>query len=142
MRTITPMKKILTTTLLAISLSATAPAADPRQARPATAGVAGSVPRSPDITFRSRMIDPGPSEAVAVADVNRDGRPDIVSGEFWYEAPAWRPHRFRTIEFRSQYLDSFSDLPVDADGDGYPDIVSVSWFAKKVSWWKNPGRSE
>jgi hypothetical protein len=102
---------------------------------------AAPVPRSPDITFRSRMIDPGPSEAVAVADVNRDGRPDIISGEFWYEAPAWRPHRFRAIEFRSQYLDSFSDLPVDADGDGYPDIVSVSWFAKKVSWWKNPGRA-
>jgi FG-GAP-like repeat len=98
-------------------------------------------PRSADLSFRSRMIDPGASEAAAVADVNRDGRLDIVSGEFWYEAPAWQPHRFRAIDFRSQYLDNFSDLPIDADGDGYPDIVSVSWFAKKVAWWKNPGRA-
>jgi hypothetical protein len=97
--------------------------------------------RSADLSFRSRMIDPGASEAAAVADVNRDGRLDIVSGEFWYEAPAWQPHRFRAIEFRSQYLDNFSDLPIDADGDGYPDIVSVSWFAKKVAWWRNPGRA-
>ena len=101
---------------------------------------AAGLQRSPDISFRSRMIDPGPSETAAVVDVNRDGRLDIVSGEFWYEAPAWRPHRFREIEFRSQYLDTFSDLPIDADGDGYTDIVSVSWFGKKVAWWKNPGR--
>ena len=102
---------------------------------------AAGLQRSPDIAFRSRMIDPGPSETAAVADVNRDGRLDIVSGEFWYEAPAWQAHRFREVEFRSQYLDTFSDLPIDADGDGYTDIVSVSWFGKKVAWWKNPGRS-
>ena len=98
-------------------------------------------PRPADVAFRSRMIDPGASETAAVADVNHDGRLDIVSGEFWYEAPSWQPHRFREIGFRSQYVDDFSDLPVDADGDGYPDLVSVSWFAKRVSWWKNPGRS-
>lgn len=97
-------------------------------------------PRPPDVAFRSRMIDPGASETAATADINRDGRLDIVSGEFWYEAPSWQPHRFRQIEFRSQYVDDFSDLPVDADGDGYPDIVSVSWFAKRVAWWRNPGR--
>jgi len=38
-------------------------------------------------------------------------------------------------------VDDFSDLVFDADGDGYPDVVSVSWFAKRVAWWKNPGRS-
>ena len=29
---------------------------------------------------------------------------------------------------------------MDVDGDGYPDLVRVTWFAKKISWWKNPGR--
>lgn len=99
-------------------------------------------PRPPDIHFRARMIDPGASETAAVADVNRDGRLDIVSGESWYEAPGWAPHRFRELDFRQQYIDNFSDLAVDADGDSYPDIVSVSWFAKKVSWWRNPGRAQ
>jgi hypothetical protein len=98
--------------------------------------------RPADVLFRSRMIDPGASETAAVADVNRDGRLDIVSGEFWYEAPAWSPHRFRELDFRQQYIDCFSDLVLDADGDGYPDVVSVSWFAKKVSWWRNPGRTQ
>ena len=54
-------------------------------------------PRPPDIHFRPRMIDPGASETAAVADVNRDGRLDIVSGESWYEAPGWAPHRFREL---------------------------------------------
>jgi FG-GAP-like repeat len=102
--------------------------------------VALAAPRPPDVPFRSRMIDAGASETAAVADINHDGRLDIVSGEFWYQAPSWQPHRFREIDFRQQYIDDFSDLAIDADNDGYPDIVSVSWFARKVSWWKNPGR--
>jgi VCBS repeat protein len=100
-----------------------------------------AAPRPKDIPFRSHMLDGGASETAAVADINHDGRLDIVSGESWYEAPSWRPHRFREIDFRQQYVDVFSDLPIDVDNDGYPDVVSVSWFARKVSWWRNPGRA-
>ena len=104
--------------------------------------------RPPDIPFRIHAIDPGASETAAIADVNRDGRLDIISGEHWYQAPAlslpngpaWTKHRFRALGFSNQYIDNFSDLPIDVDGDGYPDLVSVSWFAKKVAWWKNPGK--
>ena len=97
--------------------------------------------RPPDIPFRIHTLDHGASETAAVADVNRDGRLDIVSGEQWYEAPRWVPHRFRSLGFSNQYIDNFSDLPIDVDGDGYPDVASVSWFAKKIAWWKNPGKS-
>jgi hypothetical protein len=100
----------------------------------------GSAPRPPDIPFQIHMIDGGASETAAVADINQDGRPDIVSGENWYEAPSWTKHQFRELNFSQQYIDDFSDLAIDVDGDGYPDIVSVSWFAKKIAWWKNPGR--
>ena len=97
--------------------------------------------RSPDLRFASRMLDNGASETAAVADLNKDGRLDIVSGENWYEGPAWTKHRFRELNYTSNYYDNFSDLPVDVDGDGYPDLVRVTWFAKKISWWKNPGRA-
>ncbi len=103
--------------------------------------IAASPARSPDIQFRSLMIDNGASETAAVADINKDGRLDIISGENWYEAPSWTKHRFRELNFTNNYYDNFSDLPVDVDGDGYPDLVRVTWFAKKISWWKNPGRS-
>ena len=111
----------------------------------ATAWLPSSPPppsgRSPEIPFRIRMIDGGASETAAVADINHDGRLDIVSGENWFEAPAWTPHKFRDSAFTSNYVDNFSDLPVDVNGDGYPDIVSVSWFAKRIAWWKNPGKA-
>ena len=72
--------------------------------------------RSPDIPFRSLLIDNGASETAAVADINKDGRLDIVSGENWYEAPSWTKHKFRELNFTSNYYDNFSDLPVDVEG--------------------------
>jgi hypothetical protein len=98
--------------------------------------------RPDDIVFERRMIDPGASETVAVADINGDGRPDIVSGEFWYEAPAWKKHRFREIAFTNNYIDNFSDLALDVNGDGRVDIVSCSWFSKRLYWSENPGRPD
>ena len=32
------------------------------------------------------------SDGVAVADVNKDGKPDIIVGDVWYEAPDWKMH--------------------------------------------------
>jgi hypothetical protein len=112
----------------------------------AVAALAGTrplgAPRPPDIPFRTQMLDGGANETAAVADINRDGRLDIVSGENWYEAPSWTKHPFRELGFSGSYIDNFSDLPVDVDGDGYVDIASVTWFAKKISWFRNPGKGQ
>ena len=99
-------------------------------------------PRPPDIPFRTQMLDGGANETAAIADINRDGRLDIVSGENWYEAPSWTRHPFRELGFSGNYIDNFSDLPVDVDGDGSVDIASVTWFAKKISWFRNPGKGQ
>ena len=104
--------------------------------------VAAGQGRPPDIPFRIHAIDQGASETAAVADINRDGRPDIVSGEHWFEAPSWTRHRFRDLGFSSNYIDAFSDLPIDVDGDGFPDIATVTWFARKISWYRNPGKAQ
>ena len=100
-----------------------------------------SAPRPAEIAFRKHLIDPGASETCAFADVNGDGKLDIVSGENWYQSPNWTKHKFRDIDFVNGYIDAFSDLPIDVDGDGYADLVTVSWFSKKISWWRNPGKA-
>jgi hypothetical protein len=99
------------------------------------------LPRPADIPFRIHLVDNGASETAAVADVNKDGRLDVISGEYWYEAPAATKHRFREVGFSGNYIDSFSLMPIDVDLDGFTDVVDVSWFARKIAWWKNPGRS-
>src|SRR5262249_54312596 len=96
--------------------------------------------RPPDILFERQMIDPGASETAAVADINGDGKLDIVSGENWYEAPKWTKHKFRDLDFTNNYVDNFSDLPLDVNGDGRIDIVSFSYFGKRVYWNENPGK--
>ncbi len=101
--------------------------------------VAWSVVRPPDIPFEKHTIDLGANESAAFADINGDGRLDIVSGENWFEGPRWLKHRFRSLPYSSNYIDNFSDLPIDVNGDGRVDIVSCAWFSKRVDWWENPG---
>jgi hypothetical protein len=92
----------------------------------------------PGPSFKVRAIDAIQSETAAVADLNNDRRLDIISAESWYEAPNWTKHPLRSINRASGYVDDFSDLPVDVDGDGYLDIVQIGYFARKLEWLKNP----
>jgi FG-GAP-like repeat/FG-GAP repeat len=101
------------------------------------------------IAFRKHTLDLGCSEAVTVADINRDGRLDVVSGENWYEqlpaetgrGPRFVKHKFRELGYTDYYLEDLSDLAIDVTGSGYPDIVSCSYWSKPLTWWENPGKS-
>jgi hypothetical protein len=49
-----------------------------------TAGLAAwAASRPAEIPFARHMIDPGAYETCAMGNINRDGHPDIVSGENW-----------------------------------------------------------
>lgn len=100
------------------------------------------------VRFRKRVINAASdNEAACAADINGDGRLDIVGGDTWYEAPHWTPHTFREIGVwgrsatESGYRDDFADLPLDVNGDGRIDLVSVSWATGEVSWYENTGDS-
>jgi hypothetical protein len=103
---------------------------------------------SEEIPFYKHTIDLGQSEAAAVADVNLDGRLDIISGENWYEqttpgkdGPRWIKHHFRDLPFTNGWLEDLGDLAIDVNGDGYPDVVTSSYWSTTLGWWENPGKS-
>ncbi len=81
-------------------------------------------------------------EAAGVLDVNRDGKPDIFCGGFWYEAPNWKKHFVRELQEQSEYYNDFANLPMDVDGDGWVDIVNAAWFNKTLFWIRNPGKAK
>ncbi|MCC7498674.1 MAG: VCBS repeat-containing protein [Bryobacterales bacterium] len=97
--------------------------------------------RSPEILFRKKMLDAGISETCAIGDFNGDGRPDIFSGDAWYENPTWKRHVVRHLKEYGTYLASLSDIALDVDGDGRLDIVSSGWHPKRLWWSRNPGKA-
>jgi len=91
-------------------------------------------------TFKKHILNAESRfEAAGVADVNRDGKPDVVCGGFWYQNPQWNKHFLRDVPAEGGYHHTFANLPLDVDGDGWTDIVDVTWHTKAVLWARNPG---
>lgn len=109
--------------------------------------------RAADVKFVAHRVGRFRSEACGVADFNNDGKPDIIAGSYWYQAPDWQPHKFRALEDKLDpqgkthtvaddgkgYYDDFMNIPLDVDRDGWTDVVTCSWFSKRVDWYRNTG---
>lgn len=113
----------------------------------ATAAAAGDVP-----WHRLKLDETFRSEGVAAADVNRDGRVDVIAGDVWYEAPADDPYaagagpRWKMREIRPPgkyvpekgYSRSFCNFAWDINGDGWQDVIVVGFPGAPFHWYENP----
>ena len=99
------------------------------------------------ITWKKTVLDKHfRAEGVAVADVNKDGKIDVLNGEYWYEAPDWKPHEMKPYtDYKDglrNYSHSFACWADDFNGDGYPDLIVIDFPGDPCFWLENPQGKE
>ena len=97
---------------------------------------------SPNVVFKKHVLDSRfVAEGVTVADVDRDGRLDILAGNVWYQAPHWVPHEiapYMKVDPVHAYSNCFNSWAEDLNGDGWEDQIVIGMPGDRAYWRENP----
>ncbi len=91
-----------------------------------------------------RLSDKFHCEGAHLADLNKDGKMDIVAGPYWYEGPDYGKHHefYPAKEVDPHgYSQHFFTFTHDFNGDGWTDILVLGFPGAESWWFQNPGPS-
>jgi hypothetical protein len=93
-------------------------------------------------TFATRQLtDTYYSEGANTADINRDGKPDLICGPHWYAGPDFKQrHEIYPAKAqpRNRYADNFFNWPHDFNGDGWIDVLVAGLPGTPAYLYENP----
>lgn len=92
------------------------------------------------LKFRVQQLHLDNNEGCAVADFNKDGKPDVSAGAFWYAGPDFNIQKpLRELAAQPpDYMTNYGEHAWDVNGDGWPDIISGSFMDTEICWYENP----
>ncbi len=116
---------------------------------------------------KQQLTDNFWAEGVAVADVDKDGKMDVLYGPYWFAGPDFLKrhtiypdtNRFKVVDAdgnekyfdgytgakteQNGYSNNFQSFTMDVNGDGWVDYLTVSFPGKETFWFENPqGKDE
>lgn len=100
--------------------------------------------QEPDVRFRKQVLtDRYLADGIASGDLNRDGKPDIVSGPYWYEGPDFKTAReiYPAVDFPlpPNPTNSMFSFVHDFNRDGWPDVLRLGRVhLHPAVWFENP----